>query len=74
MLQAPPISKDLIEYLEKVYSPAHLRCPADVNPHTLAAMVHRENGSQLVIQHLRAVYEEQQNEDPLNVHEDAEAP
>lgn len=74
MLKAPPISRDLIEYLEKVFSPAHVRCSPDTNPHTLAGMVHRENGVQHVVQHLRAVHEEQQNEDPLNVSQDSQAP
>ena len=69
MLKAPPISKDLISYLEKVFSPAHIRCQPDTNPHKLAAMVHRENGVQDVVAHLRAVHEEQQNEDPTNVSE-----
>lgn len=69
MLTAPPISKDLIEYLEKVYAPAHFRVRPDADPHLVAAMVHRENGGQDLIAHLRAVYEEQQNEDPLNVSE-----
>lgn len=69
MLKAPPISADLISYIEKVFSPAFIRCPANANPHELAAMVHRENGVQGVINHLRAVHEEQQNEDPTNVSE-----
>lgn len=73
-MKAPPISKDLIEYLEKVYAPAHFRCATATQPHEIAAMVHREQGVQSVVQHLRAVYEEQQNEDPLHVHEDPEAP
>lgn len=69
MLKAPPISKDLVEYLEKVYSPAHLHCHVSAPTHEIAARVHRENGVQEVVRHLRAVYEEQQNEDPLNVSE-----
>lgn len=69
-MKAPPLSKDLIEYLEKVYSPAHLRCHPSTPSHEIAAMVHREQGVQSVLQHLRSAYEEQQNEDPFNVHED----
>lgn len=71
-MKAPPISKDLIQYLEKVYSPAHLLCPVGTPPHEIAALVHREQGIQTVIRHLRAVHEEQQNEDPLNVHQSTE--
>lgn len=70
MLKPPLISKDLIEYIDKVFSPAFIQCSSDTNPHTLAALVHRENGVQRVISHLKAVYEEQQYEDPLNVSED----
>lgn len=70
MLKNPRISKDLIEYLERVYRPAHIRVLSTANPHEIAAMVHRENGVQFVVQHLRSVYEEQQNEDPTNVSED----
>jgi hypothetical protein len=69
-MKAPPISKDLIEYLEKVYSPAHFQVAATASPHEIAALVHRENGVQHVVGHLRAIHEEQQNEDPLNVYED----
>lgn len=69
MLTPPPISRDLIEYLEKVYAPAHVRVHLETQPHVIAAMAHREMGIQSVIQHLRAVYEEQQAEDPLNVHQ-----
>lgn len=72
-MKAPPISKDLIEYLEKVYAPAHFRCKPSTPTHEIAAMVHIEQGVQSVMHHLRAVYEEQQNEDPLHVHEDPEA-
>ena len=72
-MKAPPISKDLIEYLEKVYAPAHYRAQPDTPPHVIAAMVHREQGIQAVIAHLKAEHEEQQNEDPLNVHEGTEA-
>lgn len=68
-MKAPPISKDLLEYLEKVYAPAHIPCLTTTPPHEIAAMVHRVQGAKVVVQHLRAVYEEQQNEDPLNVHE-----
>jgi hypothetical protein len=68
-MTAPPISKDLIEYLEKVFAPAHLMCAANTPPHEIAALVHREQGVQSIIRHIRATYEEQQNEDPLNVHE-----
>ena len=67
MNQAPPISRDLIEYLEKVFAPAHYMCPVETHPHVISAMVHKEMGIQHVIKHLRAVHEEQQNEDPLNV-------
>lgn len=70
MLKAPPISRDLIEYLEKVYAPAHLMVATSVHPHEIAAEVHRENGVQKVINHLRSVYEDQQNEDPTNVSQD----
>lgn len=70
---APPISRDLIEYLDRVYAPAHIQCAATAEPHHIAAMVHHEIGIQHVIAHLRALYEEQQNEDPLNVHQDPEA-
>lgn len=70
MNKAPTVSKDLLDYLEKVFSPAHMIVTAAHDPHEIAAMVHRENGIQHVIHHLRAVYEEQQNEDPLNVSED----
>jgi hypothetical protein len=69
MFQAPPISKDLIEYLEKVFPAPFLAARPDASPHFLAALVHAENGRQYVIAHLKRVYEEQQNEDPLNVHE-----
>lgn len=69
-MKAPPISKDLLEYLEKVFSPAHIQCAAATEPHLIAAMVHREIGIQHVVKHLRAAYETQQLEDPLHVHED----
>jgi hypothetical protein len=69
MNKAPPISKDLIEYLEKVYAPAHFRCKASAPPHEIAAMVHQEQGQQYVVQHLRALHEEQQNEDHPSVYE-----
>lgn len=69
MLKAPAVSRDLLDYLEKVFAPAFFQCPSDTNPHTIAALVHRENGVQGVISHLRAVYEEQQNEDPTDVHQ-----
>lgn len=72
-MKAPLISKDLIEYLEKVYAPAHFRCKASTTPHEIAAMVHQEQGRQHVVQHIRAKYEEQQNEDFTNVHEVTEA-
>jgi hypothetical protein len=74
MFKAPPISKDLIEYLEKVFP---VLCPlakVDADPHHIAAVVHHLNGGMEVIKHLRAIYEEQQNEDPLNVHESTKAP
>ena len=69
MLKAPPISKDLLDYLAKVYSPALIAARPDTQPHEIAAIAHREQGVQSVIAHLRAVYEAQQNEDPLNVSE-----
>ena len=69
MQKAPPISKDLIDYLEKVYPASFIIARPDVSPHEIAAMVHRDNGSQMVVKHLKAVYEEQQNEDPIHVHE-----
>jgi hypothetical protein len=74
MLTAPPISKDLITYLEKVFPTAFIAAHTDANPHEIAAMVHREVGTQIVIRHLKAVHENQQTEDPLNVHEDPQAP
>lgn len=70
MLKDPPVSKDLIEYLKRVFPPAFIAARSDAPPHEIAAMVHRENGKQIVIQHLKSVYEEQQNEDPTNVSED----
>lgn len=70
---APPISRALVEYLTKVYSPAVLRVTAEAPPHEIAAYVHREMGVQQVVSHIKAVYEQQQLEDPLaNVHEDPE--
>lgn len=72
MLTAPPISKDLIDYLEKVYSPALFRVRTDADPHQVAATIHQESGRHSVIDHLRAVFEQQQTQDPLNVHEDPE--
>ena len=73
-MKSPAISKDLLEYLEKVFAPAHVQCAAATEPHMIAAMVHREMGIQQVIKHLRAEYENQQLEDPLNVHQGTEAP
>ena len=72
-MTAPPISRDLIEYLEKVYAPAHFKVAATASPNEIAALVHRENGVQHVVSHLRALHEEQHNEDPLHVHEDPQA-
>ena len=72
MDKAPPISKDLIEYLDRVFSPAFIAARSDAPPHEIAAMVHRENGKQIVIQHLKSVYDNQQLEDPLNVSQDTE--
>ena len=69
MLNAPPISADLITYLEKVFSPAFVAAHPETPPHQIAAMVHREAGLQSMIKHLKAVHENQMNEDPLNVHE-----
>jgi hypothetical protein len=69
-MKAPPISKDLIAYLEKVYAPAHFRVQQATHPNEIAALVHREMGVQTVVAHIRAIHEEQQNEDPLNVYED----
>lgn len=72
MPKAPPISKDLIEYLDKTF-PAQIPIASiDAHPHAISAIVHRMNGQQLVVTHLRAVYEEQQYEDPLNVHQSTE--
>ena len=70
----PPISRDLIEYLEKVFSPASLpdHIQSDTQPHAIAAMAHHARGVNAVVKHLKAVHKEQQNEDPLNVSEDAQ--
>lgn len=72
-MKAPPISKDLIEYLEKVFPIAMIAASPAASPYEIAATVHRMNGQQMVVRHLKAAYEEQQNEDPLHVHEDPEA-
>jgi hypothetical protein len=69
-MKAPPISKDLIEYLEKEFPTTFILARPDAQPHEIAAMVHKEIGIQRVVKHLKAVHEEQQNEDPLNVYED----
>jgi hypothetical protein len=73
MLTAPSISKDLITYLEKVFPSTIPTSPLNANPHEVAAAVHFISGRGAVIDHLTAVYEEQHNEDPLNVYEDTEA-
>lgn len=73
MFQAPPIPKDLIDYLEKVFPNTIPTARLDANPHEVAAAVHHMNGRAEVVAHLVAVYEEQQNEDPHSVHEDTEA-
>lgn len=67
MIKAPPISRDLLEYLEKVFSPARIHCLPSTPTHEITAKVHRDNGVYEVVSHLRATYEEQQNEDPINV-------
>lgn len=69
MIKAPPITKDLLEYLEKVFAPASISrlIHVDTQPRVIAAMAHHARGVDTVVKHLRAVYEEQQNEDPLNV-------
>jgi len=73
MRDTPTISRDLVEYLERVYSPAQIAARPEALPHEIAALVHHEAGTQKVVRHLRALYDEQQFEDPLNVHEDPEA-
>lgn len=74
LMKAPPISKDLIEYLEKVFPVALIAASPSAQPHEITATVHQEVGKQIVVRHLRAFYEEQQNEDPLHVYEDPENP
>jgi len=69
MFKAPPIPKDLLDYLDQVYSPRPPKTTDETHPYHIAAQVHRARGAMDVISHLRALYEEQQNEDPLNVHE-----
>lgn len=72
MLKVPTISKDLVDYIEKVFSPVLPYTAPDTSPHVISARVHWMEGSQHVVRHLRALYENQQIEDPLNVHQDTE--
>ena len=74
MNKFPPLSKPLLDYLERTFPHHTSPFPATTSPHEIAAHAHRAAGRREVINHLYYVLEELEAQEGIpNVHEDPEA-
>lgn len=68
-IKIPSVSQLIVEYLNQVFP---LRLPEELtSSDTVALQVARVRGQRDVVEHLFALHTAQQEENPLNVHENA---
>jgi hypothetical protein len=69
MEHLPPVTRQLTDYLRKVFRPSP-RQGVQVEPHVIAAFHHRTEGAEIVIEHLEHILQQLEEQEGLpNVHQ-----
>jgi hypothetical protein len=69
MEHLPPVTRQLIDHLRKVFPPVG-RQLVTIQPHVIAALHHRKAGEDVVIEHLEHILQQLEEQEGLpNVHQ-----